>query len=349
MSDVINGVPREDLQQLVNVATGGMWKNAPWVVRTRALLTAQPQAAPDEAVAQWQSMSCGEGGRWFNIADSDAEQAKSDGFEVRALYTHPAPSQPSGRVELSRQFVDAVKQLCKDFSDLQNRPYMGDVYAALDGLLEHEQIPVAATPHPEQPQASAAQSAPAGEREACSECNGLGFGPFGGCGECCGSGQAGAAPAQPAARKVYGCPRCGTGMEVDESAKPAAQGQGEVQRLREALEACMDAMWEDSREVRMDDTMMMGLGYDWDGWEDSRWELHTRQGSFAIWPAHGTYSAYGGLHGSYWNQCFANAQDAKSAIVAHVAKIDPEHPVSLAHAALATLSASIGPEVKDGH
>lgn len=35
-----------------------------------------------------------------------------------------------------------------------------------------------------------AQSAPAGEREACSECNGLGFGPFGGCGECCGSGQA---------------------------------------------------------------------------------------------------------------------------------------------------------------
>ena len=34
------------------------------------------------------------------------------------------------------------------------------------------------------------QAAPAGEREACSECNGLGFGPFGGCGECCGSGQA---------------------------------------------------------------------------------------------------------------------------------------------------------------
>jgi len=39
----------------------------------------------------------------------------------------------------------------------------------------------------------AAQSAPAGEREACSECNGLGFGPFGGCGECCGSGQSFAA------------------------------------------------------------------------------------------------------------------------------------------------------------
>lgn len=34
-----------------------------------------------------------------------------------------------------------------------------------------------------------------------------------------------AAPAQPAPREVYGCPRCGTGMEVDESAKPAAQEQ----------------------------------------------------------------------------------------------------------------------------
>lgn len=40
--------------------------------------------------------------------------------------------------EINRRFVDAVKQICKDFSCLQNRPYMGDVVAALDGLLEHE-------------------------------------------------------------------------------------------------------------------------------------------------------------------------------------------------------------------
>lgn len=39
---------------------------------------------------------------------------------------------------INRRFVDAVKQLCRDFSCLQNRPYMGDVFAALDGLLEHE-------------------------------------------------------------------------------------------------------------------------------------------------------------------------------------------------------------------
>lgn len=46
--------------------------------------------------------------------------------------------------ELQAEFVDAVKQLCNDFSDRQNRPYMGDVTAALDGLLEHEGFSVAA-------------------------------------------------------------------------------------------------------------------------------------------------------------------------------------------------------------
>ncbi len=32
------------------------------------------------------------------------------------------------------QFAAAVKQLCKDFSDLRDRPYMGDVTAAIDAL-----------------------------------------------------------------------------------------------------------------------------------------------------------------------------------------------------------------------
>ena len=35
------------------------------------------------------------------------------------------------------QFAAAVKQLCKDFSDLQNRPYMGDVYAQIDALYQY--------------------------------------------------------------------------------------------------------------------------------------------------------------------------------------------------------------------
>ena len=43
-----------------------------------------------------------------------------------------------------------------------------------------------------------AQPAADGERESCSDCNGLGFGPFGGCGECDGSGQARAAQPQQA-------------------------------------------------------------------------------------------------------------------------------------------------------
>jgi len=38
-----------------------------------------------------------------------------------------------------REFVAEVKQLCKDFSDQRDRPYMGDVHAALDGLYEQWQ------------------------------------------------------------------------------------------------------------------------------------------------------------------------------------------------------------------
>lgn len=44
-------------------------------------------------------------------------------------------SQPVGAPSIL-DFADEVKQLCKDFSDLQNRPYMGDVTAAIDGLYE---------------------------------------------------------------------------------------------------------------------------------------------------------------------------------------------------------------------
>jgi len=115
----------------------------------------------------------------------------------------------------------------------------------------------------------------------------------------------------------------------------------ERDRLRKALESCMDALWEDSREVRMDDTMMFGHGYDWDGWEIFRWELHTRAGSFAIWPAHGTYSAYGGNDGTYWNQCFADAKEAKAAVVKHVARVDPEHPAAKAYALLEEYRAAL--------
>ena len=45
MSDVINGVLRDDLKSLLVAIEGTMWADAQWVARCRALLTAQPQAS----------------------------------------------------------------------------------------------------------------------------------------------------------------------------------------------------------------------------------------------------------------------------------------------------------------
>lgn len=42
--------------------------------------------------------------------------------------------------EINREFVEAVKRLCRDYSCRQNRPYMADVFAQLDFL--HEQLGV---------------------------------------------------------------------------------------------------------------------------------------------------------------------------------------------------------------
>lgn len=57
------------------------------------------------------------------------------GLQGAWLGWQKARSLPVG-VPSIRDFADEVKQLCKDFSDLQNRPYMGDVTAAIDGLYE---------------------------------------------------------------------------------------------------------------------------------------------------------------------------------------------------------------------
>lgn len=60
------------------------------------------------------------------------------GYYVRLTDFNDRIPEMSSPEQISRRFVDAVKQICRDFSCLQNRPYMGDVVAALDGLLEHE-------------------------------------------------------------------------------------------------------------------------------------------------------------------------------------------------------------------
>lgn len=75
---------------------------------------------------------------WFRrgaMADYDCKAIDDawKAWQARAAI----PTEP-----LSLRFVNAVKQLCKDFSDRQDRPYMGDVYSALDELLVNEGIPV---------------------------------------------------------------------------------------------------------------------------------------------------------------------------------------------------------------
>ncbi len=57
--------------------------------------------------------------------------------EPEPLFTHPDANTVNREVERQlRLFAHALKGLCKDFSDLRDRPYMGDVTAAVEGLLE---------------------------------------------------------------------------------------------------------------------------------------------------------------------------------------------------------------------
>jgi hypothetical protein len=42
--------------------------------------------------------------------------------------------------------------------------------------------------------------------------------------------------------------------------------------------------WVDTLLVKFDDTVQFGLGYDFEGWECLRSEMHTTHGSYAVWP-----------------------------------------------------------------
>lgn len=107
--------------------------------------------------------------------------------------------------------------------------------------------------------------------------------------------------------------------------------------LLEALIQAADYMWEDTRDVNFDGTMAFGIGYDWDGWEDFREEIHTQKGSFAIWPTgwKKEWYAYGGEDGTYWNNGFKTKQEARDAVIKHLINIVPNHPAVLAHLAIA--------------
>lgn len=49
---------------------------------------------------------------------------------------HGEPTEHCDAASVVKDFAAEVKQLCKDFSDLRDRPYMGDVISAIDGLVE---------------------------------------------------------------------------------------------------------------------------------------------------------------------------------------------------------------------
>lgn len=78
-------------------------------------------------------------------------------------------------------------------------------------------------------------------------------------------------------------------------------------------------VWDiDSRRVTLDDTMMMGKGYDWEGYELMREEAHFWGISYAIWPDHigsDVFSLYCTADGLYIQSL--TKDDAKSAANAH--------------------------------
>lgn len=97
----------------------------------------------------------------------------------------------------------------------------------------------------------------------------------------------------------------------------------------DAMIRAADALWEYTKEVKLDQTMMFGPGYDWDAW-DNREELHTKGGSFAVWGCAGYYYAYGGPDGSFWNG-LKSKKEAKNSVLRHVAKFQPDHPSVMAY------------------
>jgi hypothetical protein len=89
-------------------------------------------------------------------------------------------------------------------------------------------------------------------------------------------------------------------------------------RVAAALEASAQPLiWEDTRDVHFDYSVMWGKGYDFHSWECLREEAETSDGRFAVWkcPAHG-WSFYGGTLGWYKGG-FADEAAAKDAVRSH--------------------------------
>lgn len=78
---------------------------AAWQARADRTATAEP-------VAQWQYFSKGIWSRWMNMDENDLEQARKEGFEVRALYS--APDALRAEVERLRLGMETLTESLDD-------------------------------------------------------------------------------------------------------------------------------------------------------------------------------------------------------------------------------------------
>ena len=90
-----------------------------------------PVEPTDEMVRAGINTPCVDSG---NDADDQPQDYRNVYSAMLAAAPHPVSGEQKPVSPTIRDFADCVKQLCKDFSDLRDRPYMGDVTAAIDGL-----------------------------------------------------------------------------------------------------------------------------------------------------------------------------------------------------------------------
>jgi len=78
--------------------------------------------------------------------------------------------------------------------------------------------------------------------------------------------------------------------------------------------SCLVLEWDvDGRDVRLDENMIFGHGYDWLGWEHLREESNGLDGKYAIWPSglKRQYSIYRESDGAFIFEGFDTIEEAK--------------------------------------
>lgn len=104
--------------------------------------------------------------------------------------------------------------------------------------------------------------------------------------------------------------------------------------LLEALKQCIQLAWEDSREISFDSTVKFGIGYDFDGVDKFRMEVHTPIGSWMVWPSGYRYSVYRD-NGDMWFEQFDSRADAEELVLSCIDRLCPTYPTAVARAAIA--------------